>query len=215
MNGPLNFSAEALAQEASTLAQKLSAGLHTLPDVEDVHYGGAAVDWTRAVHLTRRLRTSVGELVERLSRLSPTRHLDLPEYARKVDFYVQMALDLPAGDTKVADTQQLPPVLSLQYHFNGTAGAGSVSPFLGVGVNYTTFFNTDTTGMLAGTDLDLGDSWGAAFHAGVDYKASEKDIVRVDVRYIDIETEAELDGQKLDDVAINPWVFGMSYVRMF
>ena len=130
-------------------------------------------------------------------------------------FTHDISLDLPAGDTKVADTQQLPPVLSLQYHFNGTAGAGSVSPFLGVGVNYTTFVNTDTTGMLAGTDLDLGDSWGAAFHAGVDYKASEKDIVRVDVRYIDIETEAELDGQKLDDVAINPWVFGMSYVRMF
>ena len=130
-------------------------------------------------------------------------------------FTHDISLDLPAGDTKVADTQQLPPVLSLQYHFNGTAGAGSVSPFLGVGVNYTTFFNTDTTGMLAGTDLDLGDSWGAAFHAGVDYKASEKDIVRVDVRYIDIETEAELDGQKLDDVAVNPWVFGMSYVRMF
>lgn len=130
-------------------------------------------------------------------------------------FTHDISLDLPAGDTKVADTQQLPPVLSLQYHFNGTAGAGSVSPFLGVGVNYTTFFNTDTTGMLAGTDLDLGDSWGAAFHAGVDYKASEKDIVRVDVRYIDIETEAELDGQKLDDVAINPLVFGMSYVRMF
>lgn len=130
-------------------------------------------------------------------------------------FTHDISLDLPAGDTKVADTQQLPPVLSLQYHFNGTAGAGSVSPFVGVGVNYTTFFNTDTTGMLSGTDLDLGDSWGAAFHAGVDYKASEKDIVRVDVRYIDIETEAELDGQKLDDVAINPWVFGMSYVRMF
>ena len=39
MNGPLNFTAEALAQEASTLVQKLSAGLHTLPEVDDVHYG--------------------------------------------------------------------------------------------------------------------------------------------------------------------------------
>ena len=39
MNGPLNFSPEALAQEATTLTQKLSAGLHTLPEVEDVHYG--------------------------------------------------------------------------------------------------------------------------------------------------------------------------------
>ena len=39
MNGPLNFTAEALAHEATTLTQKLSAGLHTLPEVEDVHYG--------------------------------------------------------------------------------------------------------------------------------------------------------------------------------
>lgn len=39
MNGPLNFTAEALAQEATTLVQKLSAGLHTLPEVDDVHYG--------------------------------------------------------------------------------------------------------------------------------------------------------------------------------
>lgn len=74
------------------------ACLELIAAIEDIHYGGAAVDWTRVVHLTRRLRTSVGELVERLTRLSPSRHLDLPEYARKVDFYVQMALDLPAGD---------------------------------------------------------------------------------------------------------------------
>lgn len=39
MNGPLNFSADALAQEAITLQQKLAAGLQTLPAVEDVHYG--------------------------------------------------------------------------------------------------------------------------------------------------------------------------------
>ena len=74
------------------------ACLELIAALEDVHYGGAAVDWTRVVHLTRRLRTSVNELVERLARLSPARHLDLPEYARKVDFYVQMALDLPSGD---------------------------------------------------------------------------------------------------------------------
>ncbi|MFP5257437.1 MAG: PEP/pyruvate-binding domain-containing protein [Acidobacteriota bacterium] len=74
------------------------ACLELIAAIEDIHYGGVAVDWTRVVHLTRRLRTSVGELVERLTRLSPSRHLDLPEYARKVDFYVQMALDLPAGD---------------------------------------------------------------------------------------------------------------------
>ena len=39
MNGPLNISPQVLAQEAITLQQKLAAGLQTLPEVEDVHYG--------------------------------------------------------------------------------------------------------------------------------------------------------------------------------
>ncbi len=39
MNGPLNFTAEALALEAMTLQQKLTAGLQTLPQVAEVHYG--------------------------------------------------------------------------------------------------------------------------------------------------------------------------------
>jgi pyruvate,water dikinase len=74
------------------------ACLELIAAIEDIHYGAVAVDWARAVHLTKRLRTSVEELVTRLSRLSPSRHLDLPEYAKKIDFYVQMALDVPTGD---------------------------------------------------------------------------------------------------------------------
>lgn len=73
------------------------ACLELIAAIEDVHYGAVAVDWARVVHLTRRLRTSVEEMVTRLSRLSPARYLDLAEYAKKVDFYVQMALDIPAG----------------------------------------------------------------------------------------------------------------------
>lgn len=41
MNGPLDLTPEALAQEALVLQKKLSAGLHTLPEVEDVHYGAS------------------------------------------------------------------------------------------------------------------------------------------------------------------------------
>ncbi len=72
--------------------------LELIAAIEDVHYGTLSVDWTRVVWLTKRLRHAVDELVARLARLSPSRYLDLPEYAKKVDFYVQMALDTPAGD---------------------------------------------------------------------------------------------------------------------
>ena len=37
--------------------------------------------------------------------------------------------------------------MSLQYHFNSK---GKVSPFLGAGLNYTTFFSEDTQGALEG-----------------------------------------------------------------
>jgi len=74
------------------------ACLELIAAIEDIHYGAVAVDWARVIHLTRRLRASVEEMVVRLTRLSPSRHLDLPEYAKKVDFYVQMALDVPVGD---------------------------------------------------------------------------------------------------------------------
>ncbi len=39
MNGPLNFTVDALAREALALQLKLAAGLKTLPEVDDVHYG--------------------------------------------------------------------------------------------------------------------------------------------------------------------------------
>ena len=39
MNGPLNFTPDALALEALTLQHKLRSGLQTLPHVSEVHYG--------------------------------------------------------------------------------------------------------------------------------------------------------------------------------
>ena len=42
MNGPLHITPGELAQEAATLQQKLAAGLQTLPQVGDVHYGATA-----------------------------------------------------------------------------------------------------------------------------------------------------------------------------
>ena len=116
------------------------------------------------------------------------------------------------GVGKVGDTKHLPPTITLQYHFNS---AGKVSPLLGVGVNYTTFFSEGTTGALAGTKLKLDDSFGLAAHAGLDFKVSEKASVRVDVRWADINTEVRVDGAKLGTANIDPLVYGASYVMKF
>lgn len=116
------------------------------------------------------------------------------------------------GVGKVGETKHLPPTVSLQYHFNSK---GKVSPLLGVGLNYTTFFSEDTTGALEGTRLKLDDSWGLAAHAGLDFKVSERSAVRVDVRWADIDTKVEVDGAKLGTANIDPLVYGLAYVLKF
>jgi len=116
------------------------------------------------------------------------------------------------GLGRVGSTKHLPPVVSLQYHFNST---GKVSPFVGAGLNYTTFFSEDTTGALAGSKLKLDDSWGLAAHAGVDFAIGEKGALRVDMRWIDIDSKVKLDGEKIGTVNIDPLVYGVSYVFKF
>jgi outer membrane protein len=116
------------------------------------------------------------------------------------------------GVGKVGETKQLPPTFTLQYHFNSD---GKVSPLLGVGLNYTTFFSEDTTGALAGTRLKLDDSWGLAAHAGLDFRVSERSAVRVDVRWADIDTKVKVDGASMGTANIDPLVYGVAYVHRF
>lgn len=116
------------------------------------------------------------------------------------------------GVGKVGETKQLPPVVSLQYHF---ANSTKLTPFVGLGVNYTKFFSTDSKGALSGTDLKLEDSWGVAAHVGLDYALSEKGALRVDLRWADIDTEVKVNGNKLGTAEIDPLVYGVAYVFKF
>ncbi|WP_066708623.1 OmpW/AlkL family protein [Celeribacter ethanolicus] len=116
------------------------------------------------------------------------------------------------GLGKVGTTQHLPPVISLQYHFDTGA---TLTPFIGAGINYTAFFDETSKGAIAGADLDLSDSWGVALHAGLDYKISERAALRTDVRWIDIDSDVKIDGVKSGKAEIDPWVFGVSYVMSF
>ncbi|WP_313173946.1 OmpW family outer membrane protein [Stenotrophomonas sp.] len=116
------------------------------------------------------------------------------------------------GVGKVGETKQLPPVVSLQYHF---ANSSKVTPFVGLGVNYTKFFSTDSKGALAGTKLKLEDSWGLAAHAGLDFAVSDKGALRVDMRWADIDTKVKVNGNKLGTAKIDPLVYGVAYVFKF
>lgn len=115
--------------------------------------------------------------------------------------------EVKLNGTHAADVKHLPPTVSVQYHF---APGAKVSPFVGIGLNYTRFFGIKEKGPLAGTKLDLEDSWGAAAHAGVDLSLNERWSLTADVRWIGIETEAKVNGAKVGTVKIDPWVYGIA-----
>jgi len=108
---------------------------------------------------------------------------------------------------KVATVDVLPPTLSLQYHFIPDK---IVSPFIGVGINYTFIYNEETKGALAGTSLDVDDSWGFAAHAGIDFNFNEHWLMTIDARWIQIRGDAKLNGKKLGTVEVDPMVYGIA-----
>lgn len=117
--------------------------------------------------------------------------------------------DVELNGSEAATVDHLPPTLSLQYHFNGE---GKVSPFIGAGVNYTLFFSEETRGPLDGTELELDPSWGLALHAGLDFQLGGRWSLGIDGRYLDIDTDASVNGADVGTVEIDPIVYG-AYVR--
>ena len=116
-------------------------------------------------------------------------------------------IKLAEGGTKVGETKHLPPTVSLQYHFDT---AGAFDPYVGAGLNYTVFFDEKTTGPLEGSDLDLDASFGLAAQLGFDYSFSDTMYLNFDARWINIETDAELDGAALETVEIDPLVYSLT-----
>lgn len=138
------------------------------------------------------------------------------------------SLSVDAGSTK-----HLPPTLSVQWYPRG--GQDGWQPYIGIGVNYTVFFDEDvdnelvdtlgalTGGLVDGADLDLDDSFGLAGQVGVDIPFSDRWSVNVGVWYIDIDTEAEITAKAAGeqvakvkfDVDIDPWVYNIGVAYRF
>jgi len=115
--------------------------------------------------------------------------------------------DVKINGVKAATVKHLPPTFSLQYHF---LPDNTISPFVGVGINYTTFFDEKTTGPLAGAKLNLSDTWGPAAHGGVDFRLNDRWLVTLDARWMKIDPDARVNGAKLGTVHIDPLVYGFA-----
>jgi outer membrane protein len=108
---------------------------------------------------------------------------------------------------RAATVKQLPPVLGVNYHF--LAGS-AVSPFVGLGVNYTHFYDANGVGPLFGAHVVAKDSWGAAAHGGVDFRLSERWVLTADVRWMDIRSKVRVNGAYVGTTKIDPLAYGLS-----
>ncbi|MBW7836415.1 MAG: OmpW family protein [Sphingomonadales bacterium] len=110
------------------------------------------------------------------------------------------------GDVDLGDVTLLPPTLTLQYHFMPKE---KMSPYVGVGVNYTKFFDADVPSGGIVTDIDYDSSFGLALQAGIDYAINDRWLINVDVKKIWINTDVSINaGAVTADVDIDPWIFG-------
>ena len=136
-------------------------------------------------------------------------------------FGVELLLDtssehdvvLAGGTTDVVTTKVLPPALIAQYH---VSPASSVRPYVGVGVNYTLFFDeTATDALPANTDVSIDASTGLVFQAGVDFDIADGWYGNVDFKKMNINSKAEVSGIGVFDVNIDPVVTGVGIGMKF
>lgn len=149
-------------------------------------------------------------------------------------FSHDITVDTGAGVVNLGQTKHLPPTLSALYYFNDPAA--KFQPYLGLGINYTVFFEEKFNPALTGdsspkivklggqdfepaainlTNLKLKNSWGLSAQIGADYKLDEQWLINASARYIDIDTTGTFNAVNDEvighvDVSIDPWVYTVS-----
>lgn len=111
------------------------------------------------------------------------------------------------GDVDLGKTTLLPPTLTAQYHFMPEK---ALSPYVGAGVNYTIFFDSEVPKGGAVTKINYENGWGAALQAGADYHISGNWYANIDVKHIFLNTKAKINGGAINGyVALDPTIVGL------
>lgn len=113
------------------------------------------------------------------------------------------------GTVDLGRVWALPPTLTLQFH---PLPQSRFSPYAGLGVNYTVFYAEGGRRNPAVDDVSIGNSWGLALNAGVDFEVAPRWALNLDVKKIlflepDVKVDTAL-GRINARADINPWVIG-------
>lgn len=119
-------------------------------------------------------------------------------------------ISVPAAG-EIASAKHLPPTLMAQYYFR--TPEDKLRPYLGVGINYTFFFDEgfNDTGKGAGlSDLSMSGSWGVAAQAGLDYELDKNWLLNASVWWMNIETDVDFKHEGVNQsykTRLDPFVF--------
>jgi outer membrane protein len=125
------------------------------------------------------------------------------------------------GNQPLGSVNVLPPTLTAQWHFMPDQ---TIDPYVGAGLNYTHTFDRSlklSSGALAGTDIRVDKNmFGFVAQAGVDINLKDGWLINADVKYVTMNTDVELNTapgvwKKIDNLDINPWVFGIGIGKKF
>ncbi len=125
-----------------------------------------------------------------------------PNIAAELILTYPQKQDVKANGSKIGTLKHLPPVLTVQYHFDQVNG---FKPYVGAGLNYTRFSSVD---LPAGLSIDK-NSFGFALQAGVDYEISKGMYLNLDVKKVQIRTDLMSGGSTLGKVKVDPLLVGL------
>jgi len=127
-----------------------------------------------------------------------------PNIAAELVLTYPQKVKVDAGSTKIGTIKALPPSLMLQYHFTDL---GAFKPYVGLGVNYTVFYNRGNF-VIPGADVERS-SLGLAAQVGFDYVLDKNWSLNMDVKYIQMDTDVKVGNTKLGKLDLNPITAGI------
>jgi outer membrane protein len=111
--------------------------------------------------------------------------------------------DVSLDGANIGTLKHLPPTLTVQYHFLPDA---SFRPYVGAGVNYTTFSGVN---LLGGAGSLEHDSFGLALQAGADVAIDKNWSINFDIKKVQIRSDVMISGAKASRVKVDPVLLGV------
>jgi outer membrane protein OmpA-like peptidoglycan-associated protein/outer membrane protein W len=119
--------------------------------------------------------------------------------------------------SRIGETDLWTPIVGLNWHFNPD---GAIRPYIGVGAAWANFSGEEVfaPGVPANSRLEIDEAFGPAGRIGVDIGTNEHWFLNFDVRYVELDTDIEVEVPAgiststvpLGEATIDPWIYGIA-----